>query len=104
MSAGPQRNTDLVPLDERLLYLRVLRAVIAAATVLDATLLPHLLRKPFITVAASAGGFPGGRVLAGLFWRLMPRRGLWLFGSLRMLDGLYLACASDLTGGSNGPL
>src|SRR5438270_10955778 len=104
MSAGPQRNTDLVPLDERLLYLRVLRAVIAAATVLDATLLRHLLRKPFLTVAASALGYLLVCVFAELLWRLMHRRGLWLFGSLLMLDGLYLAWASYLTGGSNGPL
>src|SRR3954462_8998892 len=104
MSAGPQRNTDLVPLDERLLYLRVLRAVIAAATVLDATLLPHLLRKPFIPVAASALGYLVVCVLAELFWRLMHRRGLWLFGSLLMLGGLYLAWASYMTGGSGGPL
>jgi diguanylate cyclase (GGDEF)-like protein len=104
MSAGPQRNTDLVPLDERLLYLRVLRAVIAAATVLDATLLPHLLRKPFLTVAVSALAYLLVCVFAELLWRLMHRRGLWLFGSLLMLDGLYLAWASYLTGGSNGPL
>src|SRR5437763_11450447 len=104
MSAGPQRNTDLVPLDERLLYLRVLRAVIAAATVLDATLLPHLLRRPFLTVAASAFGYLVVCLFAELVWRVMHRRGLWLFGSLLMLDGLYLAWASYLTGGSNGPL
>ena len=71
MSAGPQRNTDLVPLDERLLYLRVLRAVIALATVLDATLLPHLLRKPFLTVATSALGYLLVCVFAELVWRLM---------------------------------
>ena len=104
MSAGPQRNTDLVPLDERLLYLRVLRAVIAAATVLDATLLPHLLRRPFLTVAVSALGYLVVCLAAEAAWRLLKRRGLWLFGSLLMLDGLYLAWASYLTGGSNGPL
>ena len=104
MSAGPQRNTDLVPLDERLLYLRVLRAVIAAATVLDATLLPHLLRRPFLTVAASAMGYLVACLAAEGLWRIMHRRGLWLFGSLLMFDGLYLAWACYLTGGSNGPL
>ena len=104
MSAAAQRSADLVPLDERLLYLRVLRAVIAAATVLDATLLPHLLRRPFLTVAISALGYLVLCLLAEGLWRLRHRRGLWLFGSLLMFDGLYLAWASYLTGGSNGPL
>src|SRR5205807_8249597 len=53
---------------------------------------------------ASALGYLLVCVFAELLWRLMHRRGLWLFGSLLMLDGLYLAWASYLTGGSNGPL
>jgi two-component system cell cycle response regulator len=104
MSAGAQRSTDLVPLDERLLYLRVLRAVIAAATVLDAALLPHLLRKPFLTVACTALGYLLFCLLAEAFWRLLHRPGLWLFGGLLMVDGVYLAWAMYLTGGSNGPM
>jgi diguanylate cyclase (GGDEF)-like protein len=103
-AATPQRTTELVPLDERLLYLRVLRAVIAAATVLDATLLPHLLRRPFLTVAATALGYLFVCLLAEAAWRLMHRRGLWLFGGLLMVDGVYLAWATYLTGGSIGPL
>jgi len=103
-AATPQRSTELVPLDERLLYLRVLRAIIAAATVLDATLLPHLLRKPFLVVAATAFGYLLVCLLAEGVWRLLHRRGLWLFGSLLMLDGIYLAWATYLTGGSTGPL
>ena len=82
MSAAPQRNTDLVPLDERLLYLRVLRAVITLATILDATLLPHLLRRPFLTVAVSAMAYLVLCLLAEGLWRLLHRPGLWLFGGL----------------------
>lgn len=104
MSTSAQRSADLVPLDERLLYLRVLRAVIAAATVLDAALLPHLLRRSFLTVAVFAFGYLVVCLAAEAVWRLMHRRGLWLFGSLLMLDGLYLAWATYLTGGSQGPL
>src|SRR5947199_9043139 len=104
MSGSAQRSTDLVPLEERLLYLRVLRAVIAAATVLDAALLPHLLRKPFLTVACTALGYLLFCLLAEGFWRLLHRPGLWLFGGLLMVDGVYLAWAMYLTGGSNGPL
>jgi two-component system cell cycle response regulator len=103
-TAGQRTTTDLVPLDERLLYLRVLRAVIAAATVLDAALLPQLLRKPFLTVAVFALAYLGVCLAAEAFWRLLNRRGLWLFGGLLMLDGVFLAWAMYLTGGSNGPL
>src|SRR5205823_4286117 len=99
-----QRSTDLVPLDERLLYLRVLRAVIAAATVLDAALLPHLLRRSFLTVAVFALTYLVVCLAAEALWRLLNRRGLWLFGGLLMLDGVYLAWAGYITGGSTGPL
>jgi diguanylate cyclase (GGDEF)-like protein len=104
MSGAAQRSADLVPLDERLLYLRVLRAVLALATVLDAALLPHLLRQPFLPVAITAFGYLMVSVVAEAVWRLLKRRGLWLFGGLLILDGIYLAWASYLTGGSNGPL
>jgi two-component system, cell cycle response regulator len=103
-TVGQRTTTDLVPLDERLLYLRVLRAVIAAATVLDAALLPQLLRKSFLTVAVFAAAYLGVCLVAEAAWRLRNRRGLWLFGGLLMLDGVYLAWAMYLTGGSNGPL
>ncbi|MDQ1747792.1 MAG: hypothetical protein QOD07_2055 [Frankiaceae bacterium] len=103
-TTGQRTTTDLVPLDERLLYLRVLRAVIAAATVLDAALLPQLLRKSFLTVALFAFVYLAVCLAAEAFWRLLNRRGLWLFGGLLMLDGVYLAWAMYLTGGSNGPL
>jgi diguanylate cyclase (GGDEF)-like protein len=94
----------LVPLVERLTYLRVLRAVIALATVLDAALLPHLLRRPFLQVAVTAVGYLAVCLALEGIWRLLHRPGLWLFGGLLMIDGVYLAWAMYLTGGSNGPL
>jgi diguanylate cyclase (GGDEF)-like protein len=104
VSTAGQRGADVVSLDERLLYLRVLRAVLAGATVLDAALLPGGLRAPFAVVGMVALGYLVVCLLAEAAWRLMRRRGLWLFGSLLMLDGIYLAWASYLTGGSAGPL
>jgi diguanylate cyclase (GGDEF)-like protein len=104
MSTAGQRGTDVVSLDERLLYLRVLRAVLAGATVLDAALLPGGLRAPFAVVALFALAYLVVCLLAEAAWRLMRRRGLWLFGSLLMLDGIYLGWAAYLTGGSAGPL
>jgi diguanylate cyclase (GGDEF)-like protein len=104
MSGSSARNSYLVPLGERLLYLRVLRAVIAAATVLDAALLPQLLRRPFLAVAFTALGYLAVCLLCEGLWRLMQRRWLWLFDGMLIFDGLYLAWASYLTGGSSGPL
>jgi diguanylate cyclase (GGDEF)-like protein len=104
VTAVGTRGNDVVSLDERLLYLRVLRAVLAGATVLDAALLPGSLRASFATVGGFALAYLLTCLLAEGLWRLMRRRGLWLFGSLLMLDGVYLAWATYLTGGSNGPL
>ncbi|MBV9485710.1 MAG: diguanylate cyclase, partial [Frankiaceae bacterium] len=104
MTAASQRSTDLVPLSERLMYLRVLRAVLAATTVLDAALLPHLLRQSFVFVSCTALGYVVVSLgLEGL-WRLLQRRGLWLFGTLLMIDGVYLAGATYLCGGSTSPV
>jgi diguanylate cyclase (GGDEF)-like protein len=104
MTAATQRTSDLVPLSERLMYLRVLRAVLAATTVLDAALLPHLLRRSFVFISCVALGYV--LVAWGLegVWRLLQRRGLWLFGALLMIDGVYLAGATYLAGGSTSPV
>jgi diguanylate cyclase (GGDEF)-like protein len=95
-------RADVVSLDERLLYLRVLRAVLGGATVLVAALLPGELRTPFLNICLLALGYLALCLLAEAAWRLMRRRGLWLFGGLLMLDGVYLAAASYLTGGTSG--
>jgi two-component system cell cycle response regulator len=104
MTAATQRSSDLVPLSERLLYLRVLRAVLAATTVLDAALLPHLLQRSFVFVACVALGYVSVAWSLEAVWRLLNRRGLWLFGALLIIDGIYLAAATYLCGGSAGPV
>jgi two-component system cell cycle response regulator len=104
MMAAAQRSNDLVPLSERLVYLRVLRAVLAAATVIDAALLPHLLRRSFVFVAFVALGYVLVSWAIEAVWRLLKQRGLWLFGALLILDGIYLAAATYLAGGSSGPV
>src|SRR3978361_1064267 len=100
MTAATQRSSDLVPLSERLMYLRVLRAVIAATTVLDAALLPHLLRRNFVFVSCVALGYVLLAWMIEGFWRLLQRPGLWLFGALLLIDGMYLAGATYFAGGS----
>jgi two-component system, cell cycle response regulator len=103
MTAAAQRPSDLVPLRERLLYLRVIRAGMAGATVVDAALVPELFRKPLEIVAlASLGYLLLTWAIEGM-WRLLQRRGLWLFSVLLMIDGVFLAGATYVGGGSSGP-
>jgi two-component system, cell cycle response regulator len=104
VTAAAQRTSDLVPLSERLMYLRVLRAVIAAMTVLDAALLPHVLRKSFLFVASISLGYVLLSWAMEALWRLLHRRGLWLFGALLIIDGVFLAAATYTVGGSQGPV
>jgi diguanylate cyclase (GGDEF)-like protein len=103
-TAGGARGTNLVSLDERLLYMRVLRGLLAVVTVVDAVLLPGALRQPVAVVGGCAVAYLLTCVLAEAVWRMGQRRGAWLFGSLLMFDGLYLAWVSYLTGGTSGPL
>jgi hypothetical protein len=104
MMAAAQRSSDLVPLRERLLYLRVLRAVLAAMTVLDAALLPQPLERSFMFIACVALGYVLLSWAIEGVWRLLQRPGLWLFGLLLIIDGVYLAGSTYLAGGSNGPV
>jgi diguanylate cyclase (GGDEF)-like protein len=103
-TASARGSTELVSLDERLLYLRVLRAVLACVTVLDAAMLPGALRQPLALVGGCALTYLLTCLLAEMLWRMRQRRGLWLFGSLLMFDALYLAWVTYLTGGTSGPL
>jgi diguanylate cyclase (GGDEF)-like protein len=95
-SAG---SDDVVSVDERLRYLRYLRALFAALTVIDAVLQPAVLRLPFPTVVECAAAYLVVCLLGEAVWRVR-RRGRAVFGGLLLFDGVYLAWAASLTGGS----
>jgi two-component system, cell cycle response regulator len=100
MSTAPQRH-DLVPLAERLVYLRILRGVMAVICVLDAALVP---KDSLARVATVTGGYLGACLLLELAWKATRGRGIWLFGSLLILDGLWLGWATYVVGGTAGPV
>ncbi len=104
MTAPTQRPSDLVPLSERLVYLRVLRAVLAAITVIDAALVPHPLLESFAAISSIALGYVLVSWALEAIWRVRGQRGKWVFGVALVIDGFYLAGATYLTGGSAGPL
>src|SRR5688572_6978070 len=106
MTTTPGRagERDLVPLAERMRYLLGFRAV---ATV---TVIGYVLAVP------PADGFDAGRVavVSGVYlalscaghlaWRSLGSRALLLVGAALLLDGLFIASASYLTGGVASPL
>ncbi len=101
MSTTAQRH-DLVPLAERLVYLRVLRIVMAVICVLDAALLPR--GSSFVEVVEVTGAYLAGCLLLELAWRATKGGGAWLFGALLILDGLWLGWATYFVGGGTGPV
>ncbi|HWB67399.1 MAG TPA: GGDEF domain-containing protein [Mycobacteriales bacterium] len=103
MTAAPARRGDLVPLADRLLYLRVLRAVLTGLTVADAALLPHLLSRPFESIASAALSYFFACALIEMLWRMQRSRAPLFFIGLLLLDGLFLGYACGVAGGSSGP-
>ena len=95
---------ELVPLADRLRYMRLLRiglvAVVAAVAGLNPAGVAPASPRLWPATAAYIGLFTAGE----LGWRLWRRRGLWLFGALLVTDAAYLVYASYLTGGMSSPL
>jgi diguanylate cyclase (GGDEF)-like protein len=97
--------SDLVPLAERLRYMRLFRVGTAILVLMygllgwGSSLGPGRLALFGATAAyllVSLGG--------DLLWRVSGRRGLSLFGALLITDGLYLATVSYVTGATGSPL
>jgi diguanylate cyclase (GGDEF)-like protein len=103
VTAAAQRASDLVPLSERLRYLRGIRALLAGATVIDALLVPGVLREPIEAVGLMALAYVLLTAAIEGVWGRLRLRGLWLFGVLLTIDGVFLAAATYVSGGSIGP-
>jgi diguanylate cyclase (GGDEF)-like protein len=95
---------ELVPLADRLRYLRFLRiAIIGVVSLVAGFNLGHI-------APAASPIWPATAVYIGCFgigetvWRLFRRRGLWLFSFLVMLDAAYLVYITHATGGISSPL
>jgi len=98
------RPGDLVPIAERLRLMQGLRCAFAALAALVAWHAPD-------TVDASIAAFIGAAfayVLLGfgaqLAFRASRQSGIAVFGFVLLLDGVYLAWASHVTGGAGSPL
>ncbi|HEX2087847.1 MAG TPA: sensor domain-containing diguanylate cyclase [Solirubrobacteraceae bacterium] len=95
---------ELVPLADRMRYMRVFRLLAALAVVGACLALPELRREPLSTALTVTGGYLGIALVGEAIWRLVSRRALPLFGALVVFDAVYLAWAAYLLADAAGPL
>ena len=97
-------DSDLVPLAERMRWMRFFRLAIALVAVATMLLLPELVRGGSSVVAASVAAYVAVAVLGEAVRRRATARGLLLFGVLNVLDGLFLAWVAYGLTDPAGPL
>ena len=95
-------SADLVPISERIRYMQLFRLAVSGVVLIAAWAVPGTLGAGFeklglVTVAYVVMSLAGDAV-----WRL-SRHSTLLFGGLLLVDGLYLAWVSYLTGGIISP-
>jgi diguanylate cyclase (GGDEF)-like protein len=90
---------DLVPLSDRVRYLRLFRLVAVGLVAVLAALNPNPHQVGWAALAAGTVGYVGASLAAEGLWRMGERRGLLLFSAMVMVDALYLTWAGYATGG-----
>jgi diguanylate cyclase (GGDEF)-like protein len=97
-------SLELVPLAERLRYLRFFRFATAAALLAVWGLLPELRDVGLATVLIVTLAYLLLSVAAEAAWRRSHKRGLVLWSGLLILDALYLAGMAYALGGLESPV
>jgi diguanylate cyclase (GGDEF)-like protein len=105
MSRGSRvQAPDLVPLRERLRYLRIFRLLTAVTVLGSWPLLPELRHVELHELAVATGAFLFLSLAAEGAWRLRRRRGRHIQTGMLLMDGLYLAGVCYVMGGVGSPL
>ena len=97
-------DADLVPLVERMRWMRYFRLAMALVAVATMLLLPELVRGAPSAVAATVAAYVTLAILGEAVRRRATNRGLLLFGVLNVLDGLFLALVAYGLTDPAGPL
>ena len=98
------KASDLVPIHDRIRSMQMVRIAIAAIAliyVVTGLVPPGVDNK---LVALGTAGYLGLSLAVAVFWQLTRKRGLFLFGMLLIVDGVYLAWLAYVTGETLSPL
>jgi hypothetical protein len=82
-------DADLVPLAERMRWMRYFRLAMALVAVATMLLLPEFVRGAPSAVAGTVAVYVALAVLGEAVRRRTTNRGLLLFGVLNVIDGLF---------------
>ena len=102
--APGSRSSGIVPLAERLRALQLLRVVIVIGVGVFLRFAATDAEVGWRTLATATAAWFAVALGGHGLWLALGRRGLWPFGALLILDGVYLAWLSYATGGSQSPL
>jgi two-component system cell cycle response regulator len=95
----PTAVDELVPLADRLLYLQLVRLVLAGAYLAYVTAVSEAVLVPRSEVAVVVAAYAVGSTVAHVLWHVSGVRGITLFGVVLITDGVFLAWASWTTDG-----
>jgi diguanylate cyclase (GGDEF)-like protein len=98
----PRRTVtvDLIPLADRMRYMRAFRVVAVALVITLALLDPAPRVMSMLAITATTLGYLLASLAAEFLWRLGKTRGLVLFGFMLMIDAVFLSWATYATGGA----
>src|SRR5688500_10618132 len=103
-TANPAAAGELVPIAERLRYMQGFRFLLVVVVGVASFLARDRLEVPATMIAGVTVAYLVVSLLAMLTWRLSSAGGKRSFGLVLMLDGIFLAWASYVTGGSGSPV
>jgi diguanylate cyclase (GGDEF)-like protein len=95
---------EIVPIAERLGYMRLFRLGAVLLVVLFGVAARNSIGVPFERLSLLTGVYVAVALASDGIWRLSRRGGTLLFGGMLIVDGLYLAWVSYVTGGNASPL
>ena len=95
---------EAVPLADRLRYMSLVRGTLITAVLSFGAFVPGALGVDLNTLAQGTGVYFALSVAAEAVWRMRRQRGLRLFGAMLLVDGVYVAWVSYVTGGTASTL
>ncbi len=97
-------RTEYTALSDRMLLIMALRIALAGIVLAWSAMRPEVLGTPLSTLIAGTVGYVFASLAGELIRRRAPRRGYAILSVTLLIDGLFLAWAMYVTGGTQSPI